>query len=254
VQLLVSVRSSEEVASALAGGADIIDAKEPAAGSLGRVPPDTLTRIRSCVPPDCRFSVALGDVGSAADLSSALLCLARLRHSAPIYLKLGFAGVASPSRIRHLLDLAVRSAAEFFGIQVIPVAYADAGRAATVAPGRLLDLVTDSGVAGVLLDTHVKDGRGLLSWLELSDLSDWVAQAQGRGLLAAVAGSLQASDLPLISCTRADVVGVRGAACTGGRNGLVSPTRVALLRRALADHRLGDTARSICLPAARAVR
>ena len=37
MQLLVSVRSAVEVAPALAGGADIIDAKEPDRGSLGAV-------------------------------------------------------------------------------------------------------------------------------------------------------------------------------------------------------------------------
>ena len=36
MRLLVSVRSAEEVSAALAGGADIIDAKEPERGSLGR--------------------------------------------------------------------------------------------------------------------------------------------------------------------------------------------------------------------------
>ena len=37
MHLLVSVRSAEEAASALAGGADVIDAKDPAAGTLGPV-------------------------------------------------------------------------------------------------------------------------------------------------------------------------------------------------------------------------
>ena len=36
VNLLVSVRSRQEAAAALAGGADIIDIKEPSQGSLGR--------------------------------------------------------------------------------------------------------------------------------------------------------------------------------------------------------------------------
>ena len=39
MRLLVSVRSAAEVRPALAGGADIIDAKEPSLGSLGRGEP-----------------------------------------------------------------------------------------------------------------------------------------------------------------------------------------------------------------------
>jgi uncharacterized protein (UPF0264 family) len=239
VQLLVSVRSSEEVAAALAGGADIIDAKEPAAGSLGRVGADTLTRILSCMPPDCRFSLALGDMRSTVDLESVLPILSRIHHPAPVYLKVGFAGLKSLSLIGPVLDRAVRFAAEFPRMHLVPVAYADAQRAATVTPRGLLELVTGSGAAGVLVDTQVKDGQGLLSWMELAELSEWVAEVQGRGLLAAVAGSLDASGVRLVSSTGADVVGVRGAACGGGRNGRVSERRVALLRQALASSSSG---------------
>ena len=46
MQLLVSVRSAEEAAAALAGGADLIDAKDPAAGPLG---PVSLERFREIV-------------------------------------------------------------------------------------------------------------------------------------------------------------------------------------------------------------
>ena len=45
MRLLVSVRAAAEVAPALAGGADIIDAKEPARGSLGAVSPTRLREI-----------------------------------------------------------------------------------------------------------------------------------------------------------------------------------------------------------------
>ena len=37
MQLLVSVRDGREAATALAGGAEMIDAKEPSRGPLGRV-------------------------------------------------------------------------------------------------------------------------------------------------------------------------------------------------------------------------
>ena len=50
MRLLVSVRSAEEVAAALAGGADIIDAKEPARGSLGAVTATVLSAIAARTP------------------------------------------------------------------------------------------------------------------------------------------------------------------------------------------------------------
>jgi len=46
----VSVRSAGEVAAAVAGGADIVDAKEPTAGSLGPVSGRVLREIARCVP------------------------------------------------------------------------------------------------------------------------------------------------------------------------------------------------------------
>ena len=44
-KLLVSVRTIEEARAALAGGADIIDIKEPTRGSLGRADEAVLTSI-----------------------------------------------------------------------------------------------------------------------------------------------------------------------------------------------------------------
>ncbi len=68
MRLLVSVRTEHEVAAALAGGADIIDAKEPARGSLGPVSPEVLQAIAARVPESMPLSVALGDFGTAAPL------------------------------------------------------------------------------------------------------------------------------------------------------------------------------------------
>jgi (5-formylfuran-3-yl)methyl phosphate synthase len=62
MRLLVSVRSASEVGAALAGGADIIDAKEPRHGSLGAVSRRTLASITAVVPPECPLSIALGDL------------------------------------------------------------------------------------------------------------------------------------------------------------------------------------------------
>jgi len=49
-------------------------------------------------------------------------------------------------------------------------------------------------------------------------------------LFAALAGGLSGPEFALARALGADVVGVRGAACVGGRLGRVSRTRVALLR------------------------
>ena len=49
MRLLVSVANATEASAALAGGADLIDAKDPLAGALGAVPIAVLAEIHAVV-------------------------------------------------------------------------------------------------------------------------------------------------------------------------------------------------------------
>ncbi len=49
--LLASVTDVEEARLGAAGGADIIDLKNPAAGALGALAPETLRAVRTAPPP-----------------------------------------------------------------------------------------------------------------------------------------------------------------------------------------------------------
>ncbi|HEV3164614.1 MAG TPA: (5-formylfuran-3-yl)methyl phosphate synthase, partial [Isosphaeraceae bacterium] len=60
--LLVSVRSVEEAQRALAGGAAVIDIKEPARGPLGQADPEIWQAVREAVPPHLPVSAALGEL------------------------------------------------------------------------------------------------------------------------------------------------------------------------------------------------
>jgi uncharacterized protein (UPF0264 family) len=234
LQLLVSVRSAAEVAPALAGGAHIIDAKEPSRGSLGRVEPHVLSEILESVPGDYPVSVALGDFRSVADVRAALRTVAVPARHSPIYLKLGFAGVPFPEQIARLLDAAVSATqARAAPWHIVAVAYADAERAGTVSPMLIPRLAQAAGASGTLMDTWSKDGRGLLNWLSSDILASWVAEARKAGLFTALAGSLRPDDLMLVSQAAPDVIGARGAVCVGGREGIVSEYRVRQFRRCL---------------------
>jgi len=234
MRLLVSVRSAAEVGPALSGGADIIDAKEPARGSLGPVSPAMLGEILARVPPECPLSVALGDLASPEEVLTAIAALELPARPAPTYLKLGFAGVRSPDMVTRILVSAVAAVAEKGSpALVVAVAYADAARAGTLAPELIPGSARGAGAAGVLLDTHTKDGIGLLGWLAPPALAAWVAGARREGLLTALAGALALENLNTVSAAGADVVGVRGAACEGGRGGRVTANRVRALRQRL---------------------
>ena len=234
MELLVSVRSGAEVEPALAGGADIIDAKEPAHGSLGPVSAAVLTEILSQVPGDQALSIALGDFSDPDEVFAAVASRPLPARPAPLYLKLGFAGVSASDRLETMIATAV-AASQWHQASplIVVVAYADAVRAGTASPDTIRQIAAECGAAGVLLDTHVKNGRGLLGCMDRQALQLWVELGRATGLVTALAGGLSLEDIGPVSAANPDVVGVRGAACDGGRDGWVNARRVRALRERL---------------------
>ena len=229
MRLLVSVRSPEEAELAFLGGVDIIDAKEPNRGSLGPVAGGVLARIARRVPREVELSVALGDFTRADWAAQAIEQLPVLRR--PFYVKLGFAGISAAETVSFILQSSMIAAGEHPDLpRVIAVAYADANEAASLGPEGLVQLAARSGAAGILIDTHLKDGRSLLDWMDGERMSSLVALARQFGLLSALAGSLHLNHLPVLSRASPEIVGFRSAACAGGREGSVSGDRVAKLR------------------------
>jgi len=221
MRLLVSVRAGDEVAAALAGGADIIDAKEPARGSLGPVSPEVLQAIAARMPAAVPLSVALGDFTEPDAVRLAVAGVKVPGRRAPTYVKLGFAGERSEAAVTSLV------AATPLRPIVVPVAYADHENAGSPAPEDLLRAAMAAGSRAFLIDTCLKDGRALLEWIALERLRRLSADARSAGMLLAIAGSLDLAALDHLAGI-ADVIGVRGAACRGGREGSVE---AALVRR-----------------------
>lgn len=229
MHLLVSVASAAEASAALAGGADVIDAKDSSAGALGAVSLDVLRAIRGRVAGARPLTAALGDAADEAAIEHAAHAFAA---AGAALVKVGFAGIATAGRVAALTTAAVRGARagshEKSG--VVAVAYADADHAACLALAAFVDAAARAGAAGVLLDTADKEGPGLRGLIAPDALAAWVARAHQSGLLVALAGKLTAEDLPFVRDTGADIAGVRGAACDGGRTGRVSADKVCVLR------------------------
>src|SRR5438270_12690933 len=61
-RLLISVRNLQEARLALAGGADLIDIKEPSHGSLGQACASVISEIASTVGTHKPLSAALGEL------------------------------------------------------------------------------------------------------------------------------------------------------------------------------------------------
>ncbi|HEX4573895.1 MAG TPA: (5-formylfuran-3-yl)methyl phosphate synthase [Gemmatimonadales bacterium] len=224
MQLLVSVADGREARAALQGGADVIDAKDPRRGALGPVGPAALAAIRDAVPRPHPLSVALGDASEERAIAHAARRAAR--HGVA-FLKVGFAGLAGAARARRLATAARWGAGE--RAELVLVAYADWRRAASLAPERVLAVAATVGAHGVLLDTAFKNAP-VFALVSPDAVGAWVTAAHAAGLFAALAGSLGGADFATARALGADLVGVRGAACVGGRTGRVSPSRVAALR------------------------
>lgn len=194
MRLLVSVADAADASAAIEGGADIIDAKDPSRGPLGPVNLATLGAIIATVAGRRPVSVAEGD-GSVAGV-------AFVKRTAPCLIQNG---------------------------TLVLAAYAD-------TPGwrDVIDAAAEGGAKGVLLDTSDKNGPGLLRLLSEDAIARWVEAAHQAGLMVALAGRLTADDLPTAAALGADIAGVRGAACDGGRRGRVSAERVAALVRTIA--------------------
>jgi uncharacterized protein (UPF0264 family) len=211
MRLLVSVVSAREARRALAGGADIIDVKDPSQGPLGAPSPRVLSEVVAEVGAAAPVSVALGDLPNLPH--TAALAARGAALSGASYVKVGLRGV------RRLDDAVALMRAVADAVEprtsVIAAAYADAGALdpPALAPERLPDVVDRAGIAGALVDTFVKDGRGLFAWLSGSELDELIARTRRAGGSFAVAGQLTRGELRRVA---ADVVGVRSAVCRGG--------------------------------------
>jgi uncharacterized protein (UPF0264 family) len=215
MRLLVSVTDAAEARVAAAAGADIIDVKNPAEGSLGAPGPGVIERVRKAVPPERPVSAAIGDLPNLPG-TAALAALGAARSGAT-YVKVGLWGTSTEDDAVAVLR-AVAEAVDG-GASVIAAAYADADRVSSrpLAPRALVAAARRAGVGGCLLDTAVKDGRGLFEWLSAAALAALVADGHAVGLEMALAGALRAEDLTAVRATGADIAGVRSAACRDGR-------------------------------------
>ncbi len=235
MRLLVSVVSAEEAQRALAGGADIVDVKDPGEGALGAPAPRILSNVVRAVGSAAPVSVALGDL---PDLPHTAALAARgAALSGAGYVKVGLRGVRELDRAVAMMS----AVADAVGPQtaVIAAAYADADALdpPAFAPAWLPLLVERTGIAGALVDTFLKDGRGLYDWFSEAELANLIAQTRRAGAIFGVAGQLRRGELRRVT---ADVVGVRSAVCRGGDR--TAELEVELVVAAVAEARAGGAA------------
>jgi uncharacterized protein (UPF0264 family) len=241
--LLVSVRSAEEAAAALAGGADLIDVKEPSRGSLGRADDATIAAVVRAVAGRRPVSAALGELRdhpspcTLSGLAYVKWGLAKLRTAfVDEEQPAGGRGCRRADGFRDLEEALAAQRASNPDCRCVLVAYADWQRAHAPEPETVCRLAARLGTDGLLLDTFHKDGRALLDWLTVEQAADLCRRCRRHGLKIALAGSLGRDEIAGLRRLSPDWFAVRGAACRDGRRDSgIDAERVRRLAQLIAE-------------------
>lgn len=229
--LLASVTDLHEMELARAGGADIVDLKQPAFGALGAWSTDALA---AAVMLWTAWGEQLGEAGRPAlsatigdqPMVPALVRAAaeRVARTGVPLVKIGLSASQHTNEcIEALAPLASRT-------RLIGVLFADEAPDFTV-----LAALGRAGFAGVMIDTADKKAGSLTEHLDPLTLGQFVAEARRHGLMTGLAGSLRLEDIPALVGVGADYLGFRGALCEGGRTGTLDPVRLGQVHARLRE-------------------
>ncbi len=233
--LLVSVRTAAEALTALAGGADVIDVKEPDRGPLGRADDETISAVVQAVNGRAPVTAAMGELIDLIDARKRgdSRCLA----PGVSLFKIGMAGCAALADWRSRWEagntlLAASSSSR--EAQPVAVVYADWRVAQSPRPEDVLTAAIERRCPVLLIDTCSKSAGSLFDHWPAQDLERFLDRSWRQNLAVVLAGSLAGQHIGAAAQLSPDLIAVRAAACEGGRGGTVSIRRVRELKRAIA--------------------
>lgn len=225
--LLLSVRSVDEVAAALAGGADLIDIKEPAKGPLAPAEAEVVAGIIDAVKGKVPVSAALGEWTPNAITEAHWHLELKLN-----YVKWGLAGYQPhPGWGEDLLDTRRELPV---GMEMVAVAYADWERAKSVPPAEIAKFAKRFRFKAFLLDTWGKDGKTLLDFMTAAEVAELVDSLKRLYITVAIGGSLRPEHVKKLRAAAPDFYAVRTSACAAGkRDGVIDTARVKMWKEAI---------------------
>lgn len=219
--LLASIASIDELAPAIAGGADIIDLKDPAKGALGAW---LLAEVEKAVAEISGARLVSATVGDLPmDPESLADAAAAVWATGVDIVKIGmFEGARRPC-IARLAGLTAK------GAPLVAVLFADRDP----DPSLMADLRA-AGFFGVMLDTADKAAGSLCRQADAAALAAFAAAARARDLRVGFAGSLDAGDIAALMPLAPDFLGFRRALCGGApRTARLDAASVKNVRAAL---------------------
>jgi uncharacterized protein (UPF0264 family) len=232
---LVSVRSATEALAALAGGADVIDVKEPNQGSLGAADDATISAVVQAVAGRAPVSAAVGeliDLTVVSDRNGT-----RMLVDGISLFKLGLARCRTldnwQTRWQHVLDRMISDSPNG-NAQAVAVVYADWQAVQAPSPQEILDAAIQRQCSALLIDTWDKSAGTLFDHWRAGELQSFMTEVRSHDICVVLAGSLTGQGVITAARLGPDLVAVRTAACEGGRRGTVSETKVRELKNAIA--------------------
>jgi len=222
--MLASVTDEREARLCVALGADVIDAKNPAAGALGALDHATVRAIRGSVPRHVPVSATIGDPDDDAEAVAGTVCA--MAATGVDIVKIGLLpGMGTRAMLRGLADL------DLPGARLVGVLLVDRGRTLDL---ELISQARAAGFAGLMLDTADKRNGTLPDLLPAAALRGFVIAAHSAGLFAGLAGSLRAEHVPHMLGFQPDILGFRGGLCReGNRTAIIDADAVLAVRRAI---------------------
>jgi len=233
--LLVSVRSAAEALTALAGGADLIDVKEPSQGSLGAADDDAISSVVRAVNGRAPISAALGELVDL--IGSPIGDGMRTLVDGVSLFKIGLAHCSGLDNWHTHWQRAVDnliSTSPKRNSQAVAVVYADWRAAQSPSPHEVLYAAIHRRCPVLLIDTWNKSNGTLFDHWPVAELQAFTTEVRSHDISVVLAGSLTGESVTTAALLLPDLVAVRTAACEGGRTGTVSEKRVRKLKYAIA--------------------
>jgi uncharacterized protein (UPF0264 family) len=202
--MLASVSNEDEARLVATLGADIIDAKDPAAGALGALAADVVAAIRATVPRHIPVSATIGDPVDDADAT--VVAIEKMAAAGADIVKIGLSGRAGAAEIIEAVNGLDLDAARLVGVLLAD----DEIEFDLIAPAGA------AGFAGLMLDTADKR-RGALPDRQSADvLRRFVTATHAAHMFAGLAGSLRAEHVRQLLPLGPAVLGFRGGLCRAG--------------------------------------
>ncbi len=232
MKLLVSPINLEEARSAMNGGADIIDVKNPKEGSLGANFPWVIKSVSDAVNSNTPISATIGDFNYKPGTAS--LAALGAAVSGADFIKVGLFDIQTKEQALEMAQRVVKSVKNYDSSKKVVISgYADYKRINSIPVSELPPICKEAGADVVMMDTGIKDGRSTFEFMTNEELSDFTAAAREHGLLSAIAGSINFDDIDALNQIDPDIIGIRGCVCGGDRNSVIQQKLVEDLKAML---------------------